>query len=98
MVGNDKILSLNVAQFAQATANCFHLGIGLRSAVQQRTQAWHLRRLLCAPRERPRSRRAAEQRDEIASVHSITSSARPSSVSGTVRPKALRASGSLATF
>src|SRR5262245_30237404 len=33
------------------------------------------RRLLCARRERPR-RRAAEQRDELASPHSITSSAR----------------------
>src|SRR5258707_11971820 len=34
-------------------------------------------------------RRAAEQRDELAAVHSITSSARASSVSGTVRPSAL---------
>src|SRR5215470_12541142 len=39
-------------------------------------------------RERPR-RRAAEQRDELAPLHSITSSARASSVSGTVRPSAL---------
>ena len=31
---------------------------------------WH-RRLLCARRERPRSRRAAEQRNEIAAFHSI---------------------------
>ncbi len=44
--------------------------------------------LLRAPRERPR-RRAAEQRDELASFHSITSSARASRVSGTVRPNAL---------
>jgi hypothetical protein len=40
-------------------------------------------------RERPRRRRAAEQRDELATFHSITSSARPSSESGTVRPSAL---------
>mgnify|MGYP003694463923 CR=1 FL=1 len=33
-------------------------------------------RLLRARRERPRSRRAAEQRDELAPLHSITSSAR----------------------
>src|SRR5215471_3816299 len=50
------------------------------------------RRLLRPRRERPRSR-AAEQRDERAAlyirVHSTTSSARPSSVSGTVRPNAL---------
>ena len=36
--------------------------------------------LLRPRRERPRGRRAAEQRDEIASLHSITSSARASSV------------------
>jgi hypothetical protein len=45
------------------------------------------RRLLRTHRERPR-RRAAEQRDELPAVHSITSSARACSVSGTVRPSA----------
>ena len=40
--------------------------------------------LLRARRERPRRRRAAEQRDELAPFHSITSSARASSVGGTV--------------
>src|SRR5262249_40272061 len=46
---------------------------------------------LLRPRhERPRRRRAAEQRDEFApGAHSITSSARASSVSGTTRPSAL---------
>src|SRR5262249_29433859 len=39
--------------------------------------------------ERPRGRRAAEKRDEIAAVHSMTSSARASSVAGTSRPSAL---------
>ena len=34
------------------------------------------RRLLRTRRERPRRRRAAEQRDELAPSHSITSSAR----------------------
>ena len=47
------------------------------------------RRLLRARRERPRCRRATEQRDELAPPHSITSSARASSVGGTVRPSAL---------
>src|SRR6266545_788500 len=42
--------------------------------------------LLCARRERPRNRCAAEQRDELAPPHSITSSARASSVGGTSRP------------
>jgi hypothetical protein len=35
---------------------------------------------------RPRSRRAPEKRDELAALHSITSSARASKVAGTVRP------------
>src|SRR5262249_45976081 len=44
-------------------------------------------RLLRARRERPRGR-AAEQRDEIAPFHSITSSARASRIGGTSRPSA----------
>ena len=40
-------------------------------------------------RERPRGRRAAEQRDEIAAFHSITSSARASRVGGMAIPTAL---------
>ena len=47
------------------------------------------RRLLCSRRRRPRRRRAAEQRDELTALHSITSSAAASSLSGTVRPSAL---------
>jgi hypothetical protein len=43
---------------------------------------------LRARRERPRGC-AAEQRDELATFHSITSSARASSVDGTSRPSAL---------
>src|SRR5215472_9577783 len=46
------------------------------------------RRLLRARRERPGGR-AAEQRDELAAPHSITSSARASSIGGTVRPISL---------
>src|SRR5262249_33454054 len=44
-------------------------------------------RLLRPRRERPRDR-AAEQRDELAPFHSITSSARPERGSGTVMPSA----------
>jgi hypothetical protein len=44
----------------------------------------------CArPLERPRSLRAADERDEVAPLHSITSSARASNVGGTSRPSAL---------
>src|SRR5262249_6944578 len=52
----------------------------------------HGHRLLRARRERPRDSRAAEQRDELTALHlrghSITSSARASSVGGTSRPSA----------
>src|SRR5262245_17613484 len=46
------------------------------------------RRLLRARRDRPRHRRTAEQRDELAAPHSITSSARARSDGGTSRPSA----------
>ena len=42
--------------------------------------------LLPAHRERPRGPRAAEERDELAAFHSITSSAIASSNGGTSRP------------
>ena len=45
--------------------------------------------LLRARRERPSDRRAAEKRDELAPLHSITSSARASSVGGTVEAERL---------
>jgi hypothetical protein len=44
--------------------------------------------LLRTSHERP-SRRAAEKGDELAADHSITSSARASSVGGTAMPKCL---------
>jgi hypothetical protein len=47
------------------------------------------RPLLRARRERPRDHRAAEERDELAPSHSITSSARCWSWVGTSRPSAL---------
>jgi len=46
------------------------------------------RSLLRVRRNRPRSSRATEQRDEVPPFHSITSSARPSMVAGTVMPSA----------
>src|SRR6185295_8492133 len=48
-----------------------------------------LRSLLCTSRERPCSGRAAEQRDELAALHSITSSARARNASGIVSSIAL---------
>src|SRR5262249_14902390 len=60
-----------------------------RSFRAQEPYSRELPLLLRARRERPRSRCSAEQRDERASSHSITSSARASSVGGTSKPKAL---------
>src|SRR5262249_3827680 len=59
-----------------------------RCAVAQEPDNWSLPRLLRARRERPRCR-TAEQRDELAALHSITSSAVASSVCGISRPSAL---------
>src|SRR5262249_34359538 len=55
---------------------------------EEHANAPHALPLLRARRERPRGRRAAEQRDELATLHSITSSARASSVGGSWRPSA----------
>src|SRR5215207_1262171 len=57
----------------------------MRSAVEEPDHRH--RRLLRARSERPRHC-AAEQRNELAPLHSITSSARPSSGSGTIKPSA----------
>src|SRR5207253_1357510 len=62
--------------------------ISLDRAHQHANAPHPLRLLLRTCRERP-CRRAAEQRDELAAPHSITSSARASRLSGTVRPIAL---------
>jgi hypothetical protein len=56
-------------------------------ANDQCADGWHLRLLRARP-ERPR-RRATDERDEFAALHSITSSARVSSDSGTSIPSAL---------
>src|SRR5262249_8332876 len=54
----------------------------------EKSDYWH-RGLLRARRERPRRRGAAEQRDDLAPLHSITSSARARSVDGISSPSAL---------
>src|SRR5262249_33045967 len=61
----------------------FRVSLGIR---HQHADASHPLRLLRAGRERPCGSSAAEQRDELAALHSITSSAVASSLSGTVRP------------
>src|SRR5262245_58813882 len=60
----------------------------VRSCGEEHADAPHGLALLRWRRERPH-RRAAEKRDELAALHSITSSARASTVVGTSRPRAL---------
>src|SRR5262245_6983103 len=66
------------------------LGI-VRGDIREHGDAPRAFALLPARRERPRGCRAAEERDELAPLHSITSSARARSVSGTVMPSTLAA-------
>jgi hypothetical protein len=61
----------------------FRIVLGIR---HQHADARHPLWLLRARCERPRKRRAAEQSDEVAAVHSITSSARTSNDGGTSIP------------
>jgi hypothetical protein len=80
-----EIAALVVAVFAQA----FEQGvIKTLMSVGDKSHPPNFARVLRPRRERPR-RRAAEQRDELAPPHSITSSARASSDGGTSSPGAL---------
>src|SRR5262245_50660485 len=89
-VFDDQIATLDVGKFAQRISE----GREVRGVLGQRQRFQHtdapdFRPLLPMRRNRP-SRRAAEQRDDLAPPdHSITSSARVSSVDGTDKPRAL---------
>jgi hypothetical protein len=82
---------LDQAKFAEAKSErlnkrlVVHVGGGTN---REETYPNWIFRLLPARRERPCDRRAAEKRDEIASLHSITSSASASTLSDTLRPSA----------
>src|SRR5262249_29585127 len=80
-------LPLDVTGPLQAVAKCCNEMLGTLERCATKKSDHRHRRLLRARRERPR-RRAAEQRDEVASSHSITSSARASSVGEISRPRA----------
>src|SRR5262249_22657674 len=90
------IATLRPSELLESLAECgeecliFGVVLGRR---HQHADSPHPAALLRTRRERPeqrkRRRRAADERDELAARHSITSSARPSSVSGTVSPSAL---------
>src|SRR6516164_6061871 len=86
MVLDRRVLALDVAGFVESFTERSDLAQrGVRRPAADEADD-RQRRLLRARRERPRCRRAAEERDELAASHSITSSAATSSLSGTVRP------------
>src|SRR5262249_40033792 len=81
------VLTFDVAGFVQASIKRGHaVAAGFERATVQEPDSRH-RGLLCARRERPRGR-AADEHDERAALHSITSSARASKVGGISRPSA----------
>src|SRR5262245_24343798 len=80
------VLAFDVATFAQTLSKRIEI-VGIRRsrrAVEKPDDGDP--RLLRPRRERPRRRGAAEQRDELATSHSITSSACASNVGGTSMP------------
>src|SRR5262245_1426569 len=82
------ILALDVPGFTNALPECGQKACTIGKERPRAAEEPDHRhgRLLRARRERPRHGRAAEQRDELAALHSITSFAAACSVSGTVRP------------
>src|SRR5215470_15697745 len=80
---------LDPTEFAQPLHETGNpLAGGRRRARTPEPDGRQFRLLLRARRKRPRSCRAAEERDELAPFHSITSSARASNEAGTSRPSA----------
>src|SRR5262249_12502154 len=88
-IDDGKILPLDVTVLAQGITECpQHRGRRDRASEKTNPDLFVPLALLRARRERPRRRRAAEQRDESATLHSITSSARATSSGGRSRPSA----------
>src|SRR5215467_15318271 len=89
LVVDRDVAALDKAHAAKALAKrSLHLRGGRTRAAAQIPDHRHWLPLR-ACRERPRRRRAAEQRDEVAPSHSITSSAMASSPGGKLRPNTL---------
>src|SRR5262249_25000612 len=96
IVGGPTLVELNIAAFGpselcdllpQRASTNFIFGIAL-SIRHDNPHAPHSACVLCPSRERPRGSRTAEQRDERPALHSITSSATASNLSGNWRPNA----------
>src|SRR5262249_38581083 len=84
---DDDVGAFDVAEVTQARPQ--PLTCGTLEGKTQKPDARRFRRLLRVRDKRPGNRRAADERDELASFHSITSSALASSGGGTSRPSAL---------
>jgi hypothetical protein len=80
---------LNITELAQALHENGDQVAPCGGARAEDADGRQLSRLLRSGRERPRCGRPAEQGDELATPHSITSSARPSNAIGKVRPSVL---------
>src|SRR5262249_5644849 len=86
----NETLPFCISTLAHSSAECVHGWIRHCSiAARHPTDPHDLSHLLCLSRERPRRRRAAEQRDEMAPPHSITSSARARTVLAMAWPTTL---------
>src|SRR5262249_43629451 len=88
---DSEVPSIRPAELWRALPKYSPAGAATRIASRNRHQHADMTnslRLLRARREWPRRRRAAETNNDLASIHSITSSASASSLSGTVRPSA----------
>src|SRR5262249_14110739 len=87
---DNEVLPLDVSKVPQALAKRLEIcSIQFHRRRLQHADAPDPAGLLSPRHERPRGRRAAEQRDEIAPPHSITSSASDSKLSERFRPSAL---------
>src|SRR5258708_19131620 len=83
-----KIATRHPAQLLQPAFERHSTGLGFRLVLglrHQHADAPRALALLPARRERPRRSSATEERDELAPFHSITSSARASTVGGISR-------------
>src|SRR5262245_40111928 len=86
---NGHVLTLDETDFLQPLAERGHIGHWCAGCITRPDEADEWDGLLRARRKRPRGRRAAKKGDEVAPLHSITSSARARSVGGTSRPSVL---------
>src|SRR5262249_54760355 len=87
LVGN--VAPLDITEVAHPAHEFLAEWIVVRGSRSDVSDARGLACLLRARRERPRSSRAGEQGNELAPLHSITSSAATRRPGGTVRPSAL---------